>query len=112
MKRHTVIGWQILRECESVYLRNGAEIALCHHEKWDGTGYPNALSGEEIPLSGRIVGLVDVFDALTSERPYKAAWSLEEARTYILQQRGKHFDPRLVDLFREHFEEVRSSLGR
>lgn len=112
MKRHTVIGWQILRECESVYLRHGAEIALCHHEKWDGTGYPNGLSGEEIPLSGRIVGLVDVFDALTSERPYKAAWGLEEARKYILEQRDRHFDPQLVDLFRQHFDEVQRSLGR
>lgn len=108
MKRHTVIGWQILRECESVYLRKGAEIALCHHEKWDGSGYPNGLRQEEIPLSGRIVGLVDVFDALTSERPYKRAWSVEEARDYIIAEAGTHFEPRLVNLFQEYFEGFRN----
>ena len=110
MKRHTLIGWNILRECRSVYLRHGAEIALSHHEHWDGTGYPQALRGEDIPLAGRIVGLVDVYDALTSERPYKRAWSAEEARDYIQQERGRHFDPRLVDLFVSSFDAIRARI--
>ena len=111
MRAHTIIGYSLLKDAKSIYLVDGAEIALTHHERWDGTGYPSQLSGNEIPLSGRVVGLVDVFDALTSTRPYKRAWSAEEAGDYILNQRGKHFDPQLVDLFEEHFTELRE-LGR
>ncbi|WP_432281516.1 HD-GYP domain-containing protein [Shewanella frigidimarina] len=77
----------------------GRDIAGAHHEKWDGSGYPNALAGESIPLSARIVALVDVYDALTSPRCYKRPFSHEEAMTLILEGKGKHFDPKLVDSF-------------
>ena len=103
MKLHTVLGYELLKDAHSMYLIEGATIALSHHEKWDGTGYPSGLKGEDIPLSGRIVGIVDVFDALTSARPYKEAWGFESVRAYIAEQRGKHFDPRLVDILLENF---------
>jgi response regulator RpfG family c-di-GMP phosphodiesterase len=112
MKQHTLIGWNILKDSESIFLRDGARIALSHHEKWDGTGYPTGTSGEDIPLSGRIVGIVDVFDALTSVRPYKSAWDPEDARKYILDQRGAHFDPRIVDIFDSNYEMIRDTVGR
>ena len=82
------------------------EIALTHHEKWDGTGYPYGLKGEDIPLSGRIVAIADVFDALTSERPYKRAWPVEDAVELIRDNAGKHFDPKLVSIFLEELESV------
>ncbi|MEG0886533.1 MAG: HD domain-containing phosphohydrolase, partial [Janthinobacterium sp.] len=75
------------------------EIALSHHEKWDGSGYPNGLAGEAIPLAGRIVAVADVFDALTSVRPYKRAWPVPDAVGYLQAQQGSHFDARLVELF-------------
>lgn len=103
MKRHTLVGYELLKDSRSIYLVEGARIALSHHEKWDGTGYPSGLKGEDIPLSGRIVGMVDVFDALTSARPYKEAWNFEHVRRYMAEQRGKHFDPHLVDVFLENF---------
>ena len=106
MQNHTVIGHQLLNESKSAYLVKGAEIALSHHEKWDGSGYPGGIAGTNIPRSGRIVAVVDVFDALMSERPYKKAWTLEAARDVIVEGRGKHFDPDLVDIFIEHFEEL------
>ncbi len=112
MKLHTAYGYNLLKDAESIYLRHAATIARTHHEKWDGTGYPDCLAGENIPLSGRIVGLVDVFDALTSSRPYKRAWSAEEAREHILEQRGKHFDPLLVDIFNDNFEMLRQLVKR
>jgi len=74
-------------------------VALCHHERWDGGGYQNGLCGEEIPLAGRIVAVADVFDALTHERPYKEAWPVEEAVEEVLAQRGRQFDPAVVDAF-------------
>jgi putative two-component system response regulator len=74
-------------------------IALTHHEKWDGSGYPNGLAGEQIPLEGRITAIADVFDALTSVRPYKKDWSEEEALAFLVEQKDRHFDPALVDLF-------------
>jgi len=86
-------------EHSSGLLRTAQRIALSHHEKWDGSGYPNGLSGEEIPLEGRIVAIADVFDALTSVRPYKQAWSVEDAVGFLREQSGRHFDPRLVELF-------------
>jgi HAMP domain-containing protein len=111
VKRHSLLGNDLLRNARSIYLIEGAKIALTHHEKWDGTGYPAGLAGEEIPLSGRIVSIVDVFDALTSVRPYKEAWSIERALEYIAGQRGKHFDPHLVDLFLENFSDFRRCLS-
>jgi len=83
-----------------------AEIALTHHEKFDGTGYPRGLAGEHIPLIGRIVAVADVFDALTSTRPYKRAWTLEDARGFLEQGRGTHFDPACVDVFLAQWAEV------
>ncbi|NQX66728.1 response regulator [Paenibacillus alba] len=99
MKMHTKIGANILEGSLFPVLNLARTIALTHHEKWDGTGYPNGLSGEEIPLAGRIVAIADFFDALTHVRPYKRAWTREEALDEIRQQSGSHFDPRVVDAF-------------
>jgi putative two-component system response regulator len=99
IKTHTTIGAEILSGSRSPLLRLAERIALTHHERWDGRGYPRGLSGEEIPLSGRIVAVADVFDALTHERPYKEAWPVEKAAAEILGQAGRQFDPGLVDVF-------------
>jgi putative two-component system response regulator len=99
IKTHTTIGAEILSGSRSPLLRLAERIALSHHERWDGRGYPGGLSGEQIPLAGRIVAVADVFDALTHERPYKEAWPVENAVQEILAQRGRQFDPRLVDAF-------------
>ncbi|AVZ78157.1 two-component system response regulator [Zoogloeaceae bacteirum Par-f-2] len=99
MKRHAEIGRDILAGSTADLLCLAAEIAWSHHEKWDGSGYPRALAGEAIPRAGRIVAVADVFDALTSERPYKRAWPLERARQFLIEQRGAHFDPACVDAF-------------
>ncbi|MNR03362.1 Cyclic di-GMP phosphodiesterase response regulator RpfG [compost metagenome] len=99
MKTHTTIGASILEGSLFPDLQLAHTIALTHHEKWDGTGYPNGLREEAIPLAGRIVALADFYDALTHERPYKRAWSAEEAVTEIQKQRGLHFDPQVVDAF-------------
>ena len=96
MRRHPLIGYEILKGSPSKYLQKGGEIALAHHEKFDGSGYPYGLKGDAIPLSARIVAVADVFDALTSERPYKKAWSIDQAFEYIQNDSGKHFDPELV----------------
>lgn len=99
MKTHATIGAELLDGDESDLLRMAREIAISHHERWDGSGYPNGLKGEAIPMSGRIAALADVFDALTSVRPYKKAWSIEDAVAYIKENSGKHFDPALVEVF-------------
>jgi putative two-component system response regulator len=99
MQGHAAIGAEIIGEHAGGMLALARNIALTHHEKWDGSGYPNGLAGEAIPLEGRIVAVADVFDALTSKRPYKAAWSEDEALDYLVRQKGQHFDPALVDLF-------------
>ncbi|UUY07607.1 two-component system response regulator [Pseudomonas sp. J452] len=99
MRQHAQIGADIIGEHPSGLLQMARSIALTHHEKWDGSGYPNGLKGEDIPLAGRIVAIADVFDALTSVRPYKAAWSVEEALELLRRESGKHFDPQLVELF-------------
>jgi putative two-component system response regulator len=99
METHTTIGASILAGSSAPLLRLAEEIALTHHERWDGTGYPNGLAGEDIPLPGRIVAVCDVFDALLSRRPYKEPWPLAEAVKEIRDQRGKQFDPALVDAF-------------
>jgi len=106
MRRHPVIGHEILKGSASKYVRMGALIALGHHEKYDGSGYPNGLVGDHIPLCSRIVAVADVYDALTSVRPYKVAWSSEQAYEYLLAQRGKHLDPRLVEAFAGAKQEV------
>ncbi|GKW52199.1 two-component system response regulator [Pseudoalteromonas shioyasakiensis] len=99
MKQHALIGAKILENSTSPLLQLAHKLALEHHEKWDGTGYPYGLKGEEISIEGRIVTIADVFDALTSKRPYKKAWSVEEAIDLLKDEAGKHFDPQLVDLF-------------
>lgn len=106
MKTHSAIGANILDGDDSDLMRCAREIALTHHEKWDGGGYPNGLSGEEIPLTGRIAALADVFDALTSSRPYKKAWTIDAAVDLIKDNRGSHFDPELVDVFLEQLPEI------
>lgn len=106
MRRHTVIGANILGDHSSGLLKLAASIALYHHEKWDGSGYPHGLAGEEIPLPARIVALADVFDALTSERPYKRAWSVEDAVSLIRKESGKHFDPQVVSAFLDNLPEI------
>jgi putative two-component system response regulator len=106
MERHTWIGHQILSGSGSALLELGATIALTHHERWDGTGYPRQLVGSAIPLEGQVAAVADVFDALTSDRPYRKAFPLEKAVEILRGERGKHFDPRLVDLFFESMDQV------
>ncbi len=106
MKQHTVIGQKILEGSSGEFLKLGEVIALTHHEKWDGTGYPKGLKGKKIPLLGRIVAVADVFDALTSKRPYKEAWSVEYAFETIEKGKGTHFDPEVVDVFLRSEREI------
>ncbi len=106
MKTHTKMGYNLLVDDESEFLNAAAMIALDHHEKYDGTGYPNGKKADEISLFGRIVAITDVFDALTSKRPYKDAWSFEKSLALIVEQKGKQFDPDVVDAFVDNIDEV------
>lgn len=106
MKTHPEIGADIIGDADSELLRLAKSVSLTHHEKWDGSGYPQGLEGETIPLEGRIVAVADVFDALTSKRPYKDAWSVEETMTFMRSQRGRHFEPVLVDLLEENLPAI------
>ncbi|QYJ95895.1 MULTISPECIES: response regulator [Shewanella] len=106
MQRHAEIGAEIIGEHPDPMLEMARRIALTHHEKWDGSGYPKGLSGEEIPIEGRIVAIADVFDALTSIRPYKQAWSVEDTLALIDREAGKHFDPELVTHFKAIVDEA------
>ncbi len=106
MKGHARIGYELLKESGSEILRAGAEVAISHHEKFDGSGYPLGLKGNNIPIFGRIVAVADVFDALTSERPYKKAWSLEDACKLLEDGRGQHFDPMCVEAFLAGWDQV------
>ncbi|MBM6551532.1 HD domain-containing phosphohydrolase [Marinomonas ostreistagni] len=108
MKTHAKIGADILANPRSQLVALARSIAITHHERWDGAGYPYGLKGSEIPLEGRIAAIADVFDALTSERPYKQAWSVDEAVALLRDESGKHFDPELVELFIENMDEVLS----
>lgn len=108
MQSHVMIGAEIIGEHETGMLALASQIALTHHEKYDGSGYPRGLRGDAIPLSGRIVAIADVFDALTSKRPYKRAWTEQEALDFLREQKGRHFDPALVDLFIEQMPAVRA----
>ncbi|MCA9470693.1 MAG: response regulator [Nitrospirales bacterium] len=101
MRRHTLIGAELLSGSDSPLLQMAEIIALTHHEKWDGSGYPNKLSGEDIPLPGRICAICDIFDALTSQRPYKEAWAVEDAIKHIHELSGTHLDPHLVERFED-----------
>lgn len=106
MQRHPLIGAEILGDADSHLLKLAQQVALYHHEKWDGSGYPHGLKGEEIPLEARIVALCDVFDALTSTRPYKSAWSIEDTMAHLQAQKGRHFDPQLVDLLEQELPKI------
>lgn len=108
MQRHPEIGAEIIGQHGGGMLALARNIALTHHEKWDGSGYPAGLAGTAIPLEGRIVAIADVFDALTSVRPYKKAWTEEAALAYLIEQKGRHFDPTLVDLFIEQAPAIRA----
>lgn len=99
MQSHPEIGAEIIGDDGSALLDMARKVALNHHEKWDGSGYPKGLKGEDIPISARIVALADVFDALTSERPYKSAWPIDKATALIRDQAGQHFDLGLVEAF-------------
>lgn len=99
IKTHSKIGADILDGSDFELMKLASKIALSHHEKWDGSGYPNGLKGNEIPIEGRIVAICDVFDALSSSRPYKEPWSTEKVRSFINEQSGVHFDPQLVEAF-------------
>ena len=107
MMTHVEIGWNILKDSSSPVLKAGADIALYHHERWDGSGYPQGLKGTAIPSRGRITGLADVFDALTTKRSYKEVWPLEKAAEWIMNQSGKDFDPDLVELFFSDMDAIR-----
>jgi len=104
MKEHARIGWEILKDSNREILKTAAYIARDHHEKWDGSGYPNGLKGEEITIEGRITAIADVFDALTHKRVYKDAWELDRVLELLKEERGKHFEPKLVDLFFENLD--------
>ncbi|MEW6071952.1 MAG: HD domain-containing phosphohydrolase [Planctomycetota bacterium] len=111
MRKHATIGAETLRNVletsgEQSFLRMGHEIAWCHHERWNGSGYPRGLAGEEIPLSARIMALADCYDALTTRRPYKDPWTHAQAMAYVAEQRGLHFDPHVVDAFVARADQV------
>jgi len=105
MKTHTNIGAKILAKSKAEILQLAHQIAISHHEKWNGRGYPQGFSGDKIPIAGRIVGLADVFDALTSKRPYKVPYPIEVAVDIIKKERGEHFDPDVADIFLENIDE-------
>jgi two-component system, response regulator RpfG len=107
MQRHTVIGHSILTNSQSRYIQLGSVIALNHHEKFDGSGYPSGLKGREIPLVARIVAVADVFDALVTERPYKKAWATQDALNLLKEQSGKHFDPQCVEAFFDRLDDIK-----
>ena len=106
MQSHTTIGYGILSNSQSKYMQMGAVIALYHHERFDGKGYPNGLEGTDIPLIARIVSVADVYDALVSVRPYKEAWTITEAIDYIKQQAGTQLDPHCVEAFCKRITEI------
>jgi putative two-component system response regulator len=106
IKTHPTIGAKILGNSKAELLQLAQQIALSHHEKWNGEGYPQGLAGEDIPLAARIVGLLDVFDALTSRRPYKDPYPIEVACAIIKKEHGQHFDPHMVDVFLENVDEI------
>jgi putative two-component system response regulator len=106
MKAHTRLGFDLIKDSQSEILQAGAAVALGHHEKFDGSGYPSGLKGEDIPIFCRIVAVADVFDSLTSKRPYKPAWPLEEAAQYLRDGAGTHFDPRCVEAFLQAWSDI------
>ncbi|HEY3300784.1 MAG TPA: HD domain-containing phosphohydrolase [Methylophilaceae bacterium] len=111
IQKHPQIGAEILGESTSELIRLAKSVALYHHEKWDGSGYPHALKGTEIPIEARIVAVADVFDALTNKRPYKEAWSIEETLKFLVNQKEKHFDPQIVDVLVNSIDEINASIA-
>jgi putative nucleotidyltransferase with HDIG domain len=109
IRRHPLFGFEMLSEIE--YLRPALDILLCHHEKWNGEGYPFGLAGEQIPLFARIFSVVDVYDALTSQRTYRSAITQEQAAEYLREESGQHFDPRIVETFLEMLERENEKQG-
>jgi putative two-component system response regulator len=112
MKRHPIIGHEILTAYQGAVFAMGAEISLSHHERWDGKGYPQGLAGTSIPLSGRIVAVADVFDALTTARPYKDAWSCSDAMDYIDRHCGSLFDSEIVQVLHSSLDVILSVKSR
>ena len=106
MQTHAQIGAEIIGDDSSELLKMAKAVAISHHEHWDGSGYPNRLVGDDIPLVGRIVAIADVFDALTSQRPYKKAWPVEDALKHLKQKSDSQFDAKLVALFIDNIELV------
>ncbi len=106
MQNHTQMGYEILRDSPSYYLQSGAVIALGHHERFDGKGYPHGASGTEIPIEARVATIADVFDALQSKRPYKNAWPMDRTLEYMRQQKGLHFDPDCIDAFFTRLDQI------
>jgi len=110
IQKHPLIGAEILGESSSELIKLAKSVALYHHEKWDGSGYPHALKGAEIPIEARIVAVADVFDALTNKRPYKEAWSIEQTLEFLVNQKEKHFDPQIVDVLIASIDEINSTI--
>ena len=106
MQGHTQMGEDIIGDDDSELLQMARAVAISHHEHWDGGGYPKGLAGEDIPMTGRIVAIADVFDALTSVRPYKESWTVEDALAYLQEKSGEQFDPKLVPLFVENIDKI------
>jgi len=102
----TRYGYEILKGGDSRLLQIAADIAIEHHERWDGTGYPFGKKGEEISIYGRMTSISDVFDALTSDRPYKKAWDMDRTVRFFKEQKGKHFDPFLTDIFLKNIDQM------
>jgi len=107
MKQHPVFAYEMIAPID--YLKPALDIPYCHHEKWDGTGYPRGLKGEDIPIAGRIFAIIDVWDALSSDRPYRKAWPNEKVYDYIKEQSGTHFDPQIVNIFLEFIKDYQIS---
>jgi len=107
MKRHSEIGYNILKSSKRPILKAAAIVAYRHHEKWDGSGYPKGLSGKKIHIFGRITAIADVFDALGSDRVYKKAWDLERILELFREEKGRHFDPELVDIFLNNIDKFK-----
>ena len=112
VKAHPLNGAEIIGNHQSALLQTARVVALTHHERFDGTGYPYGIKGFDIPLAGRIVAIADVFDALTSPRPYKEPWNLDRAVEYLVAQKGKHFDPELVDAFLACMDEIKEVMAK
>ena len=108
MQQHTTIGHAILSNSQSRYIQTGSIIALNHHERFDGTGYPHGIAGKDIPLVARIVSVADVYDALISRRPYKKAWTRSDAQDYLEKHAGIQFDPVCVEAFFERIDTINS----